>query len=303
MAPNNRGFMRTITVALVATLAVAGEARAQVAEECVEFGGDPPAGYDDQVQQDFLANYVALATTFSPLHGPIPHEPGRGAVGVDIGVIPPLGCEKRFVLNHSKTEDTNKTPAVPKLRASFAFPALGKLIPYASIAYVPPVKVFGTTNVILSGEVGVGIPLGESFQLGGRFHATSQKTVGEIATPFIDGDPAFDDLFLATSLGLDVLAGWQIGTVVPYAALGITDVSTFFYIGDDSVVVNNLHPYFGPVFSLGADALVMERIRLGGEFYGAPGGYSLPDLDAPSVSPASRYGHIYTARFRVAVEL
>src|SRR5690606_8382527 len=134
--------------------------------------------------------------------------------------------------------------------------------PYASVAYVPPVKVFGTTNVIFSGELGVGVPVGESLQLGGRFHATSHRTIGEIATPFIEGDPAIDDMLVASSLGVDVMAGWRVGTVVPYAAIGLTDVSTVFYVGDDGVVTNNLHPYLGPVFSLGVDALLVERLRL-----------------------------------------
>lgn len=289
-------------VALVSWLA-AGEAFGQVAPECADFAGPPPEGYNEQVQQDFMANYVGLATTFSPLHGPVPHEPGHGAVGVDLAIMPPLGCERRFALNHTKTEDTNKAPVIPRPRATFAFPALGRVVPYAGVAYVPPVRVFGTTNVILSGELGAGAQLGEHFQLGGRFHATSQKTVGEIATPFRDDEPAYDDLFLATSLGLDLLLGWAVGPVVPYAALGWTDVSTVFWIGDDGVITNNLHPYFGPVFSLGVDALVKDRLRLVGEFYGAPGGYSLPDPDVTSVKPASRYGHIYTGRLRVAVEL
>lgn len=281
----------------------AAAAHAQVAEACLDYAGPPPAGYDEQVQQDFLANHAALASTFSPLHGPIPHEPGHGAFGVDFAVMPPLGCERRFVLHHTKTEDTNMAPVIPRPRVSFAFPAIGPFIPYASVAYVPPVKVFGTTNVIFSGEIGVGVPVGEHLQVGGRFHATSQRTIGEIATPFVDGDPAIDDLLVASSLGVDLMAGWNLGDIVPYAALGITDVSTVFYVGDDGVVTNNLHPYFGPVFALGVDALLAERLRLAGEFYGAPGGYSLPDADIPSVSPASRYGHLYTARLRVAVEL
>jgi len=289
--------------ALALGLLSAGAAHAQVAEACLDYAGPPPAGYDEQVQQDFLANHAALATTFSPLHAPVPHEPGHGAIGVDLAVMPPLGCERRFVLNHTKTEETNMAPVVPRPRVSFAFPALGPFVPYASVAYVPPVKVFGTTNVIFSGELGVGVPVGESLQLGGRFHATSHRTIGEIATPFIEGDPAIDDMLVASSLGVDVMAGWRIGPVVPYAAIGLTDVSTVFYVGDDGVVTNNLHPYLGPVFSVGVDALLVERLRLAGELYGAPGGYALPDPDVPSVTPASRYGHIYTARLRVAVEL
>ena len=214
---------------------------------------------------------------------------------MDLNYLPPLSCQRRLVLNGTKTEDTNKTPVVPRLRAVFAFPAVGALRPYAGVAYLPPVPVFGTTNVILSGEAGVGLEVGAT-ELGVRFHATSQKTVGEVATPFNKSDPAVIDLFLASSLGLDVLAGWSLGPVDPYVSVGITDVSTFFYIGDDGVVTNNYHPYLGPVMSLGAAGDVWKGLRLTGEVYAAPGGYSLPDAQQKSVSGMGRYGSLVTGR-------
>jgi hypothetical protein len=261
-----------------------------------------PADYDEQAQQDFLANYVALATTFSPLHGPIPDEPGHGSVGLELSVIPPLGCERRMVLNYSKTEDTNKTPVVPRPRVTFTFPAMGAVRLYAGLAYVPPVPILGTRNVIVSTEFGLGVPV-NSLQLGLRVHGTLQKTIGDVATAFDESDPPFDDLYLASTFGLDAMAGYALGTWTPYLSLGFTDVSTFFYIGDDGVVTNNLHPYAGLTFSLGTSAQLGERLRLAGEFYGAPGGYSLPDDTQESVKPGSRYGHMYTGRLRLAVAL
>ncbi len=283
---------------------VAAPAAAQIAPECA--GVSKPDDYDELVQADFLANYVSLATTLSPVHGPVPHEPGHGAVGLDVGVIPPLGCDRRLVLSGTKTEDTNKTPVVPRLRGTFAFDVFeGKVVPYLGLAYIPPVKFLGTTNVIASGEVGIGVPVGEKVQLGGRYHFTLQKTVGEIATPFAPEDPVYDDLYLASSFGFDLMGGVKLGSVVPYAAAGLTDVSTFFYIGDDGVVTNNYHPYFGPVASAGIDALIGEHFRLAGEYYGAFGGYSLPDDSMVRAEQASagRYGHLHTARLRLALEL
>jgi hypothetical protein len=289
---------------LAVGLLAAAPASAQIAPECA--GITKPADYDELVQADFLANYVSLATTLSPVHGPVPHEPGHGAVGLDIGVIPPLNCEHRLVLSGTKTEDPNKTPVVPRLRGTFAFDVLeGKIVPYLGLAYIPPVKFLGTTNVIASGEVGLGIPVGEDLQLGGRYHFTLQKTVGEIATPFAPEDPIYDDLYLASSFGFDLMGGLKVGPVVPYVALGFTDVSTFFYIGDDGVVTNNYHPYFGPNASVGLDALIAKHFRLGAEYYGAFGGYSLPDdtMVRADQASAARYGHIHTARLRLALEL
>jgi hypothetical protein len=282
------------------SLLISSSAFASVDAKCE--GLVKPADYNEQAQQDFLSNYVALATTFSALHGPIPDEPGHGSLGLELSIIPPLGCDRRMVLNYSKTEDTNKTPVVPRPRVTFTFPAVGPVHLYAGLAYVPPVPVLGTRNVIASTEFGFGIPL-NSFQLGLRFHGTLQKTIGDVATAFDDADPAFDDLYLASSLGLEAMAGYELGGWTPYMALGFTDVSTFFFIGDDGVVTNNLHPYAGLNFSVGTAAKLGDRFRLAGELYGAPGGYSLPDKSVESVTPAGRYGKIYTGRFRFSVAL
>lgn len=284
-------------------LALAPAALAQVDPACRDL--PRPDDYDEQSQQDFLANHVALATTYSPLHAPVPHESGRGAVGVDLAVIPPLSCRRRYVLDWSKTEETNRLPVLPRPRVSFAFPAIGPVIPYASFAYVPPVTVAATRSVLLSGEVGAGLRLGpeDRVQIGLRFHATSTKVVADIATAFNRFDPPVDDLYLASTFGMDLSAGYALGAVTPYLALGVLDASTFFYIGDDGVVTNNLHPYAGLAGSLGVDGLVGERFRFGAELYGAPGGYSRPDPSAVDLKPASRYGHLYTARLRLAFEL
>ena len=283
-----------------AALLASSVASAQIAPECE--GVEVPDDYSDIVQQDFMMNYFALASSFSAIHGPIPHEPGRGAVGLDLNVMPPLSCEKRLAVGGTKTEDTNKTPIIPRPRLTFAFPKLGPVQPWGGVAYVPPVKVFGTTNVIISAEVGLGGQIGDTFQLGGRFHATSQKSVGEFATPFVKGDDPVDDLYLGSTFGVDLMAGLDFDVITPFASFGLTDVSSFFYIGDDGIITNNYHPYFGPTFSLGAEGLVADHFRWGGEFYGAPGGYSLPDLDIETEKGAARYGRIYTFRMRLAYE-
>jgi hypothetical protein len=68
------------------------------------------------------------------------------------------------------------------------------------------------------------------------------------------------------------------------------------------VVGNNLHPYASVVFSAGLDGLAWDRFRWGVEFYGAPGGYSLPDPDVDSTHAPPAYGHIYTGRVRLGWE-
>ncbi len=290
--------------ALVALWAFFGTAWGQVDPRCLDLANaGPPADYDEQAQQDFLQNYYALASSFSANHGPVPHDAGRAMVGIDAGLIPPLGCERRLVLNYTKTENTNRSPVMPRFRFSVAGPAIGQMVPYVGAAFLPPARLGQQSTVLISFEAGVGFQFGERLQFGARFHATSHKTVGEISGPRRENDPTFNDQFTAQTLGADLSLGYRIDTLVPYLSLGVTDASTFYYVGDDNVAVNNFHPYFGLVGSLGADALIASRLRLGGELYGAFGGYSRPDPTVDSVTPASRYGRLFTVRLRVGYEL
>ncbi|MDP2313899.1 MAG: hypothetical protein Q8P41_13410 [Pseudomonadota bacterium] len=253
-------------------LALASHALAAIDPECQAIADGPaPEWYvDDQHQQDFLLNYFALVTTLSPLHGPVPAEPGHGSIGLELSIIPSLSCDRRLVLARSKTEDTNKAPVVPRPRVLFAFPKLGPVVFYAGAAYVPPLTVFGTRNVIASGEVGASVPLDSGPQFGLRYHYTLMKSVAEIATPFEEGADAVLDFYSGSTFGVDAMLGWELGAVTPYLSAGFTDASTFFYIGDDGVVSNNLTPYAGFAGSAGVQAH-FGRLDLAGEFYTAPG--------------------------------
>lgn len=256
-----------------------------------------PADYSEQAQNDFLLNYVSLAITYSPLHAPVPLEPGHGSIGVELAGIPPLSCERRLVLSYSKTEDTNKTPVAPRPRLTFALPAIGKLVPYGSVAYFPPITLLGTRNVILAGELGVGARLDSGVQLGGRFHTSMIKTVAEIATPFVEGDPAYDDLYVGSTFGIDLMGGYEAGKFTPYLALGLTDVSTFFFIGDDNYVGNNYSPYLGPTTSLGSQAR-FGNIQLAAEFYSAFLNLNTGELEALDGAAAAAFApsRIFTGR-------
>lgn len=272
-----------------------------------------PANYDEQVQQDFLQNFPALSASLSPLHAPVPHRPGVGAIGVDLSYIPQLSCAQRTVLNYTKTEDANKTPVLPRPRVTFAFPAItlgGKaLIPYAGAALIPPIPVAGTYNTITSAELGVGMNVTDALQAGLRLHYTMQRTIGNVAAAFEPGvDPEYNDLYLSSTSGVDVMVGYEVGSFTPYLSAGLTEVQSFFWIGDNdasgATAMNNQHPYFGPAVSLGVDSRLKERIRLAGEFYAAPGGYSqIPGIDYSDSKAARRYGSIYTGRIRLAYEL
>jgi len=269
--------------ATLAFMGMLGTAHAYVDPACQEVAdAGPPSDYSEEDQQNYLLNYFALATSLSPLHGAVPHKGGHGSVGLDLGIIPPLGCERRLVLNYTKTEDTNKAPIVPRPRLIFAFPEIGKWTPYGGLAYAPPLRIFGTQNVIVSGEAGIGRHFGKTdWALGVRYHHTLMKTVAEIATPFDEGEEAHDDFYVGSTFGMDFIIGKDFDGLEPYVAIGLLDASTFFYIGDDAVVTNNTDPYLGPALSAGVDFKRVKKLDLAGEFYTNP-------------------GYLYTGRFRVA---
>lgn len=243
-------------------------------EACLDTAAEgPPAGYSEDGQRSFLLNYFALATTFSPLHAPVPSAAGRGTAGVELAGIPPLSCKRRLVLDYTKTEDTNKTPVAPRIRANFSFPRIGERVtPYAGVGYVPPVPVLGTVNVIASGEFGFGVsaPDGLGWQWGARYHYTLMRTIAEIATPFEEDARSFDDFYVGSTLGADAMAGYQFERWTPYASVGFTHVYTFFYIGDSGVTPKNTDPFAGAAFSLGAQWQASERLTFSGEAYAAP---------------------------------
>lgn len=281
-------------------------ARADLDEACDAL--DRPADYYEVQQQDFMMNHFALSSSFSAIHGPIPHARGHGALGVELAGIPPLNCYRRAAFDYTKQEDANKSPVLPRLRGSFSFDAPG-FVPYVGVGFAPPVPVGGVASVLFSGEAGIGVPLGR-WQIGARVHGSLLRSVGDIAEAVDPADPPVKDIFVGSTLGGDVLVGFAVRrerlSVTPYVSLGWTDASTLFVVGDDGVIVSNFHPYFGPVGALGVDALALRRVRLGAELYAAPGGRSHP-VGAPDDPPGSpsgfgAYGHLYTGRVRIGLE-
>ncbi|MEM6928532.1 MAG: hypothetical protein AAF602_16470 [Myxococcota bacterium] len=272
---------------------------AGIAEECLQFADDRPPDYSEDQQRDYLQNYFALGGSFSGVHGPIPHEPGRGMVGVRLNGLPPLSCRRRFALDWTKTERTNISPVLPSVTASYAFRS-DKVVPYVETGFLPPVPVAGTRNFVFQVAAGVGWEVTDRVSLGVRAHSHLQRTIGEIATPITEGAEEFDDFYVGTAIGGQVLGGYRIRSVTPYVMVGLVGVSTFFDVGDSGLAVRNFHPYLGPEYAIGVDGL-HQRLRLGAEYYGAPGGSR--NLRNRASLGFFQYGRLHTLRVRVGVEL
>lgn len=264
-----------VLFSLSAPPALAANVDPKCEEAAAAARADPP---DEQGQQNFLLNYFSLATSFSPLHGVLPNEPGHGAVSFEASIIPALSCERRLVFQGTKTEDTNKAPLLPRPRLTFTLPKVGPVALYGGLGYVPPVTMFGTRNVIVSGEAGLGVQLEGGLGFGARYHFTLLRTIADVATAFDPADDPVLDFYSGSTFGIDGMMGYQahLGrgdhplSLEPYLALGFADVSTFFWVGDDGRVGDNTEPYSGLAGSLGVQ-LQWRHVQGAAEFYLAPG--------------------------------
>ena len=108
------------------------------------------------------------------------------------------------------------------------------------------------------------------FSIGTRVHLNFTRARAEIATPFVKGTTAYDDLFYASSLGLDLAMSYNLASsgldwLTPYLSAGVADISTLFIVGDDLVVTQNVvYPWWGALVTLGTQS----------SYYGASGGGS-----------------------------
>jgi hypothetical protein len=304
-------------VLLVSRPLHAQQANLGIHPECE--GTRRPRDYSENVQVAWLQNFLALVMSSSPLHGPVPHDVGRGSLGVVLAQVPHVGCEQRFVMNHSKTEDVNRSPVLPQLSASASLgrnKANGQprlLQPYVSVQALPPVPfaIAGTWSMSLSGAAGVGVaPWGERKPtLGLRAHGSLTRTIGDVALKTEEEAEDYLDLFVGSTVGVDLLFGVPVHmspgvfTGEVFGAVGLLDVDSIFVVGDDNVITDNPHPYLGPALSLGFTALHQDRLRWAAAVFAAPGGsQSALGDESPESLGMGATGRLYGLRLRLAWE-
>jgi hypothetical protein len=249
-----------------------GAAHAQVDPACADAAAGPaPDWYvDDRHQQDALLNLRALATTLSPLHAPVPDEPSHGSLAVELALVPPPSCDRRLVDDRTRTQSLGLPAVVPRPRGTYTFPALGRFRVFGGAAYLPPVTFGGVRTVLASGELGVAVEANGGQQAALRYHWTMMKAIGDLTGTAGPDDPRVPEFYSGSTLGVDAAFGWRIQGVVPYLSVGLTDASTFQYVGEASAVTNNGAPYLGPVASLGLQG-TWRHLVAAGELYAAPG--------------------------------
>lgn len=253
----------------------AGSADAQIAPECE--GVSPPSPYSEAAQQSFLQNYFAAGFLQTPLGGPIPLDAGEASIAFEVKWLPSLGCQERFVLNGTKTEDTNLLPVAPKPRIRVGLPQIGPLHAFMGFSFLPPVGIPGVGSLLQAGgEFGLGYRAPFGLDVGLRAHMNMARAKAEIATPFVKGDPAYDDVLFASGLGADLGVAYTMdlgdGSVLhPYINAGVADISTLFLVGDNLHVVQNVNlekdgvasgPWWGATAAAGVQVVFWNHLDL-----------------------------------------
>lgn len=192
--------------------------------------------WDEAQQYVNMLNFYSASMNPSALHSPAPFQALKFSAGLEFSSIPALGCLERTVFYGTKTEDTNKSPVLPRLRVSTTLP-MGVTI---GLSGVPPVTLFGVTSGLLGLEVGYGKVLAEKIEVGARGSVFIGRVVGEMAGP-VSGLPEdeVDDVFRARVLTVEASAGYRAVTgsftLTPYLGLGFMHVHSWMYVGENYV--------------------------------------------------------------------
>jgi hypothetical protein len=251
-------------------LSLAAHAAVDVRCDAAPAGAAPGWYTDDEAQLDFVLNRLGLATTFSPLHGAFAAEPGKVSLQLEAVVTPPLSCERRFYADRASTADTNHTPVLPRPRIGFATKPMGRVVLYGGAGFIPPIPLGTTTTVVASGEAGIGMATSDTTAVSVRAHFSHARLTANLFPPLEPGEALLRDFYDGSTFGLDLVSSFVSGPVEPYLAVGVVDVSTFAWAGEDGSVVNNHDPYAGLAVSVGSE-LHVKRFAGAGEVYAVPG--------------------------------
>jgi hypothetical protein len=124
---------------VLAALAVAGQAPAQVLDGVEELDWDRPEAW---AQKYF--NSVSILTGLGP---PVDREPWTFSVGLELDTIPRLSeDQRRLGFGGFKVEDVNRLPAIFRPRVTVGLPAKISL----DVAWVPPIELRGVKSNLLA---------------------------------------------------------------------------------------------------------------------------------------------------------
>ncbi len=235
-----RSFVSFVRLGALVLILAPGFALSQVDPECDLDGDgvvdDLPSDYDELTQYVNLLNFYGATMTYSPLKAPAPFAPYKLTPQLELSYLPQLNCVERAVFNGTKSEHTNKSYVLPRIRIAMGLP-MGF---YVGLGGDPPVPLFGVRSLILSAEAGWAHVFSSGLQAGARAHVVAATVSGDIAGP-VEGDDPVDDIYKNRVWGIEGMVGYTNTRpgleLKPYLGIGFTSIRAGMYIGEDEVLV------------------------------------------------------------------
>jgi hypothetical protein len=232
---------------LLLSLAAASGARAQTM-------------YDQEIR---LIELHSLLVALPATNAPGALLPGELDLGLELITIPTINGQTG---GKRQLTASDRTPIFPRLRASFGLPAPKDFRALVGIAYIPPIQIrevsshFGGLEAELAyvpGPLAVGL---RGHLLGA--HSSSPVT-----------DPTTRDTLDTLEYGLSISAGYQfdfaLGSVTPYAGVGLTRVASDFLVTSDGNVLSSRTT--NPSATAGLRLFAKQRIEAVVELVAFPG--------------------------------
>jgi len=207
---------------------------------------------DSDRPEAWAMNYFTSLSLFAGLGPPRRRTPGSVEGGLELGWIPPLSTrESRVGFNGAKEEDLNKAPIFARPRLTVGLPWSAAL----SLAYVPPLRIFGVTPNLFDVAVERPIYDAQSWTIGVRAYGQTGTVEGAFTCPkeavrSRPGSPQnplgcvdeSSDTATQRYGGLELTAGYRIAHargLTPYVAVAGNYLATQFQV--DAMEVGGVH--------------------------------------------------------------
>lgn len=182
----------------------------------------PAAAVTFDQQAERLQLIYSYLLDYRPMQGPVLSRQGSFELALEFTPLPSI--DNRV---GAKDEPVNPPPVIPRPRARY-HSASGLVL---GVSYTPPLEVSGYEAEMAALEAGFRWPMG-NWRAGLRGFALD----GEVRGPITD--PVSADRFQLTNIGVDALAGLQIGFWLPYGGVGRGTTSSTLTIRSDQVMLD-----------------------------------------------------------------
>lgn len=232
-------------------------------------------------------NYFASVSLLTGFGVPEAREPGSLEASLELGWIPSLDADQRTVgFGGFKEEDLNKAPLFVRPRLTVGLPARFSL----TVAYVPPVEVFGIRSHLAALSLNRPLASGERWTVGARLYTQIGTATGAFTCTAEDAaggdDPARNPFGCESTssdeatlryVGLELSAAVRLealGGLTPHLAAAVNHFDNKFQVNARTFGFRDrtLLLVDGAAWSLAAGAAVpwRDRTRLAAEVFYTP---------------------------------